>query len=220
MTCIVGLELGGGRVLFGADSMDNDGASFTLARSPKIWQAGDYIIGAAGHSYMCDWLQFCADLPKRVTGDPERWLRSKLIPALECILRGIDKSGDDERHGVDLLIGLAGMVFVVSPRPGEAIRAVDGFGAIGNGSEVAIGSLYTTARLEGFVPEPSDRIEMAINAAASRCLGVGGPIVMLEGSGVSRSLATARKGKASGGKASGGGKVGRRAKPKAGKRRA
>lgn len=181
MTCIVGLELGGGRVLFGADSMDNDGASFTLARSPKIWQAGDYIIGAAGHSYMCDWLQFCADLPKRVTGDPERWLRSKLIPALECILRGIDKSGDDERHGVDLLIGLAGMVFVVSPRPGEAIRAVDGFGAIGNGSEVAIGSLYTTARLEGFVPEPSDRIEMAINAAASRCLGVGGPIVMLEG---------------------------------------
>lgn len=219
MTCIVGLELGGGRVLFGADSMASCGDSYTINSQPKVWQHGDLVFAAAGHMYLCDHLQYSADLPRRVVGDPERWLRNKLLPALEASIRGASKASEDEQHGVEMMIGVAGLVFYVTPQNGEASRPVDGFAAIGNGSEVAIGSLYTTARLEGFVPEPSDRIEMAINAAASRCLGVGGPIVMLEGSTATRP-ATARKGKASGGKASGGGKVGRRAKPKAGKRRA
>lgn len=186
MTCIVGLELGDGRVLFGADSMACGGGFYTTCTDAKIWRGPGYLLGGAGSSRLIDKLKFGTVLPRGPAAGSivEAWLVNKFLPVAQPAARSVMRGGGDDDSDSDfvgLMVGVNGQVFLVDVLDGDIERSVHGFHALGSGSEVALGALFATARLEGFMPDPKDRLELALEASAARCIGVGAPFLFLEG---------------------------------------
>lgn len=189
MTCIVGLELPGGRVMLGADSAASFNDCVTFVTTPKVARHGSMLLGCAGSIQLCEQVTLHSTIPKPppLGASMAKWVTGKLMADINASVRKVLRTPPDgeDRDVVHVLLGVNGEVWWLDPIERWAIRSQRGFSAIGNGAEVAVGSLYTTAQAEGLMPDPRDRIEMSIRAASSRCLGVGGPIVILEGKAVS-----------------------------------
>jgi ATP-dependent protease HslVU (ClpYQ) peptidase subunit len=131
-----------GQVFFGADSAVTAGQDRRLTREPKIWKAGNALMGAAGCGEWCRSLRRLK-WPDDVTLE---WLADQL-PKLKIKGNG------------ELLIGLSSGLYELDGGF-DPFPHADPFAAIGSGSQPAIGSLYASRRMP-----PKRRLTTALEAA-------------------------------------------------------
>ena len=81
------------------------------------------------------------------------------------------KNNEYESSNGAFLVGYQSRLFCIHSDY-SLVEVAQDFHCIGSGEEVALGSLYTSKRL---VSNPVERIELALEAAATFCNGVGAP---------------------------------------------
>jgi len=170
MTAIVGIR-DGKRVLLGADSMAVEGCGSKCVDVPKLWNWDKIIAGGAGPAHVLQAIHFLTDAPKgripKAGPGLTCWVAMKLGPEIQKAAQCAAKEdGDSDQWS--LLLGIRGELYELDCH-GLAYR-VSEYLAVGNGADTAMGALYATA---GMGPEA--RAELALDAASSRCIGVGGP---------------------------------------------
>ena len=165
MTAIVGI-VSGGKTWMGADSCISDNNIRQSTKTPKLWRAGGYLVGAAG---IGGWFAVL------------RRLRWPSVPSEGYMLAGFvaDLLGTADQLGVELpagkesssdgsaLVGGAGRLWYI-----DSDLSVDEFSetACGAGGEAA--RCVLSACPSG---SPSSRITKALNAVAAVRWDVAGP---------------------------------------------
>lgn len=178
MTCIIGL-VHDGRVYIGGDSAGIAGWDLTIRNDPKVFRNGPFLIGFSSSFRMGQLLRYSLKPPLHENGiDTGRYLTTTFIDAVrDCLKAGgyARKESEQENAGF-FLLGYQGRLFRVDSdyQVGESL---DGYDAVGCGSEAARGALYAAAHLP-----PRKRIRLALKASEHLNAGVRGPfhIEMLE----------------------------------------
>lgn len=173
MTCIAGV-VEGGEVFIGADSAGVDSGSlsiFTMTNS-KLFRLGEeMLIGYTSSFRMAQLIKYHLEPPIFDDSDLERQLVTKFIPPLrQCLSEGgFTRKIDGVESGGEFLIGLRGRLFFVDIdfMVGETTH---GYGAVGCGMYLALGSLASTKGLP-----PHGRIIRALEAATLHSAGVRPP---------------------------------------------
>ena len=174
MTCIIGTWDVDGTVILGADSQQSG------SRRPamKLWYEGHAIIGGAGDASLIRWLQ---DHPAEglSEADAAAWcwaylerLRSRAGDV------GLLRDGVQGTRftGTDLLVGLAGRLFVLYDGVRvEEIQRSDAVVAIG---DPTAGEAAYFAAIAGGATPGEVALEMALRAVCRVSADVGGPIVV------------------------------------------
>jgi ATP-dependent protease HslVU (ClpYQ) peptidase subunit len=172
MTCIAGV-VHKGKVWIGGDSAGVcDDHSLTVRSDRKVFVNGDFIMGFTTSFRMGQLLNHSFVPPQRhADQDVMRFMVTDFVNAVrECLKTGGYAERENEvESGGTFLVGYKGRLFMIGGdyQVGEAI---DGFDAVGCGSDIAKGSLYASAKLE-----PRKRIEMALRAAERFSGGVRAP---------------------------------------------
>jgi hypothetical protein len=159
VVCAVSHQSGHGRVVsMLADTAVCSGDELQLSAVPKVRRCGGYVYGVAGDGRACDVAVRWA-LPRWDGSDPRAWVVAELAPVVRQRLRDCDERGAT----LEMLLGVGGVVLYLD----DALNATcwpDGYGAIGAGSSVALGSLYTTRRWPW-----RQRLGEAVRAAERHC---------------------------------------------------
>lgn len=170
MTCIAGVEYGG-RVWIGGDSATMDEKTRYIQASPKVFRRDPFIVGACGDLLWCSrWerIQFVRKPPVQATRI-EAWVRETIFEQWAA-LGETDNTGESAA-----LIAIRGMMFVVE-ECGATWRPRGGYCAIGSGGDIALGSLYTTAKRKLL---PKYRIRLALEASSHHSADVAPPFTVL-----------------------------------------
>lgn len=172
MTCIVGIQHRD-RVYIGGDSAGVAGYSITVRADSKVFTVGPYIMGFTTSFRMGQLLRY-AFKPPEPTGDLEAFLSTTFIDAVRTCLKdgGWLSKNKDQEEGGTFLVGVKGQLFSVES-DFQVGRPLDGYAAVGCGSDLALGALHAT-RERG----PQWRVQTALAAAAYHSAGVSGPFVM------------------------------------------
>jgi ATP-dependent protease HslVU (ClpYQ) peptidase subunit len=179
MTLIVGL-VEDGKVYIGADSLIMWGSKSVQMSTNKIWKTNEMVIGGAGSLVHLQNLQYnlkIPEVPKQYLSSKNgliKYLSTEFFPAFKTsLIRGAlleikDSVGVTD---LDILIGMHGRLFVISAQ-GAVNECVQGYCAIGSGSEFALGVLHT---LQTTDTTPEDKILRALDAAAEHTYSVARP---------------------------------------------
>lgn len=168
MTCIVGFT-DGENVIIGADSAATFGYHSAIIAMPKVFSAGELIIGFAGSprggllmkNHLVNFLRPLYENNEDIT----EFMESEFPEAVRNMFA---QFGHNEREcGVDstatqALIGVRGKLFVMWGDY-SVIEDQGCFNAIGSGMTYAKGSLYTTANIPDVTAE--EKLEMALRSA-------------------------------------------------------
>lgn len=171
MTCIVGL-VEDGQVFIGGDSAGIAGWALTLRKDVKVFRNGDFLIGGTSSFRMLQLLHHAFVPPGYDESiSLEKYMSTTFVDAIrQCLKDGgwAQKTSEQESGGV-FLVGFRGRLFQIEGdyQVGEAI---DGYNAVGCGSDVALGVLYATSNMK-----PKKRIELALQGAEHLNAGVRGP---------------------------------------------
>ena len=157
MTCIVGIA-SEGVVYIGGDRGLSDNDSILSMPRPKVVRCGEYLIGYAGSLGVGQLLQM-TDLP--VPGkNPEKTLRTTFTKAFKDSLEEYGPTISEE-NDTDFLIGVNGKLYEYSVAD-WSVAEVE-YSAVGSGSPIALGSLYTSHTYKD-IPR---RIKIALEAACT-----------------------------------------------------
>lgn len=169
MTAIAGL-VAKGKVYLGGDSAVSLGEDEQwLCREAKVWECGEWLIGAAGSARGAEVLRYSLRLPGLEDGgDSEHIVRTQLPAQIRkaCAESGLD---NDDASGVSALVGLRGKLYLVDGR-GAVVRPAHPFAAIGTGAMCALGAFHVTKGMD-----PIPRLKAVLGACAAYCQGVRGP---------------------------------------------
>ena len=137
-----------------------DSTKIKLAE-PKVFFRSGFLIGYAGtmdgskikHNFEPSWMN---DIP---SNDFDHFMQSDFLKELKSFYEewGIDTSNEAE---LSLLIAARGNIYEHHASDMSMTLLEDGIGAIGTGSEYALGSLYVTPGLPA-----GDRAKIAVDAA-------------------------------------------------------
>lgn len=167
MTVLAGV-VHDGRCYLAADSAVSSGQdSITTCGTPKVWLAGDVVLGVAGDLVARDIVRYHVEVPPFDGGDAHAYVARELVPAVRAALRGAQAADSDH----ELLVGVCGQLMHVDSA-GGATRWACGYGAAGSGADLALGALHATAGLA-----PLDRLRAALEAAAQHNSSVRPPWV-------------------------------------------
>ena len=165
MTCIVAY-VDGNVVLMSSDSCSttDDGAIVVRHGQQKVWTLDcgiQIIVGFCGNFGNGQWVRYGFKWPRYCGMPLERWLISKVQPALR--LSFITRFGPDANVDWNLIVGFPrpGRLFVLSPC-GDIEESEKNFAAIGSGRDVAKGALEA---LESVPMYSWERLELAMAAA-------------------------------------------------------
>lgn len=172
MTCIVGLIDKDGSILIGGDSAGVGGYSKEIRTDRKVFVSGDFVMGFTTSFRMGQLLAFGFSPPKpRVDQDIMHYMVNDFV---DCVRQRLKCGGYAETHngaerGGTFLVGYAGRLFKVEGdyQVGERVQ---GFNACGCGSDLALGSLHSTAKLPA-----RQRVTAALEAAEAFSAGVCAP---------------------------------------------
>lgn len=167
----------------GGDSAGVRDSSLRLLHDTKVFhaRAGDVacLIGYAGSMRAGQLVEHVLQLPAAPAPSEDRrvlvrWFAGEFATAVrDCLQAGgfdpDDSDGDDDASEVELLVGLQGRLFAVGSDL-SIEDPLDGFAAIGTGSEVLKGALWATHAERG-----EDRILCALRAAERFVATVRGP---------------------------------------------
>lgn len=167
MTCIVGIEHDGD-VWIGGDSAGT--ASNMLQRirdDKKVFKKDEFLIGFCGSFRMGQLLRCNLVIPKRKNSvSDESYLVNDFVNAvMKCV---------DSMEG-EIMFGYRGKLYMLYTDL-QVARPSTGFDSVGSGSEVAMGSLYSTAGRYS----PEDRIKMALDASSSNNASVRPPYTIMK----------------------------------------
>jgi ATP-dependent protease HslVU (ClpYQ) peptidase subunit len=172
MTCVVALRHEG-VIYMGCDSAGVGGYSRSNRMDPKIYRVGEMLIGFTTSFRMGQLLGYSLTLPRHHADVPvENWMATAFINAVrDCLKAGgwAEKDKDQERGGT-FLVAYKGRIFTIFSdyQVGENAEP---YAAVGCGEDLALGSLHTSQREEGFI-DPRDRVTAALEAAAAFSAGV------------------------------------------------
>ena len=180
MTCIVAL-IENGIPYFAGDALAvnipnsyHSRANQTVRRQPKIFHKNGMFFGYNGSVRMGQLLEYTLEPPAYVPGqDKIKYLVAHFIPALQGDFK--EAKFDDENIEGGILLALEGELFTINSEFGVCNTA-DGYEAIGQASEVALGSLHTTAELR--LP-PRERLYLALKAAERHTCVVSAPFTYI-----------------------------------------
>lgn len=175
MTCIIGL-IHDGKVFMGGDSAASAGWTVYTLSSRKVFHTpGGFLMGYTGTIRTAQVLRYAFVPPEHPEGmDTDTYLATLFIDALrEATRLAGNELKRDEQESITgaFLVGYRGRLFHICSDFGFT-ELVEGFNCIGSGGEVALGAMYATT---GMPLEPQKRMMLALEAAASFCLGVRGP---------------------------------------------
>ena len=158
MTCIVGI-VDNDIVYIGGDrGISNNDNILSLCR-PKVAKNGEYIIGYAGSQGVG---QLAHIMTTPVIGkDIEKTLRTSFIKSLKTIIEEFGPSNltESENH-TDFLVGCKGRLFEISTNDWSVSELE--YSAVGSGSNIALGSIYTTSLYDLSIKE---RVQIALDSA-------------------------------------------------------
>jgi len=175
MTAIAGV-VKDGTVYMGADgiAVDDSGVQHSRADSKLCILHGGFLIGGAGSPRMFQLVEYVLDLPLIKEGVDFQWMVRCFIPPLRKLMKSHLAEDEDGDLNGGLLVGVEGRLYEVQADYQVAEHEQD-YWAIGNGREVCLGSLASTANYT----EPERRIQVAIGAAAEHLVTVGGKLTIL-----------------------------------------
>lgn len=172
MTCIVGLAESGA-VYIGGDSAGVDSRYALGVRADrKVFRNGDYIMGFTSSFRMGQLLQHSFKPPKRHPDtDIYAFMVTEFVDGVRQCLKdgGYATKEKEAEQGGSFLVGYQGRLFIVHGDYQVADPA-DGFGALGCGDLIALGSMHSTR-----VMEPKFRVLTALEAAERFSAGVRAP---------------------------------------------
>lgn len=181
MTCIVAL-VQDGVTYFAGDSLTvnvphdfhDGGGSQTVRREPKVFQKNGMLFGYSGSVRMGQLLQYELDLPEYVPGTNKlKYLVSDFINAVQD---GFEKAEfGREVLGGNILLAIEGELFTIG-KAFHVCNTADHYESVGKASEVAIGSLHTTAQLG--LP-PLERLFLALKATERHTCVVSAPFTYI-----------------------------------------
>lgn len=171
MTCIVGL-VHKEKVYIGGDSAGVGGYSLSNRADEKIFHNKDFIMGFTTSFRMGQLLRFKFIPPYH---KPEKSTYEYMVvdfveEVRQCLKDGGYASNDKgEEIGGTFLVGYKGELFTIEADY-QVGRQIEGYDAVGCGSEIAKGSLYSTSVLD-----PEERVKQALQASENFSAGVRGP---------------------------------------------
>lgn len=172
MTCIAAV-VEGDRIFMGGDSAASDGLSLLVRADQKVFRNGPMLLGFAGSFRMGQLLRYSFTPPKHQRRkDIHRYMVTDFVDAVrDCLKKGGVAHKQNEVEAVDglFIVGYEGRLFTIDTDY-QVAEAVDGFAAVGSGSDVASGALYVT---EGTTARK--RIRNALEAAERFSAGVRRP---------------------------------------------
>lgn len=178
MTAIIGI-IDNGTVLIGGDSAGVAGTLTQTRSDPKVFRNGPYVIGYTTSFRMGQLLRHAFDppAPPLDTADVHRFMCTTFVDAAREALKtgGWARKDNEQEQGGSFLVGVSGRLFDISSdyQVGEL---ADGYTATGSGWEVALGALYAS---DGIGMSASDRVHLALSAAANFCTGVRPPFTIV-----------------------------------------
>jgi hypothetical protein len=176
MTCIAGVVYRR-VVVIGADSAGVAGLDLTVRRDPKAFRKGEFIFGFTSSFRMGQLLAHAfvpPPLPKKRDQLP-RYMTIDFVDALRACLkeRGWATKQNEQEHAGTFLVGVRGRLFRIEGdyQVGEAL---DGYDAVGCGSDFARGALFATEGAGAIT-----RVKVALAAAERGSAGVRGPFLLV-----------------------------------------
>lgn len=191
MTCVVAV-VENNTVYMGADSAGIAGLSITIRKDSKVFTNGPFILGFTQSFRMGQLLRFKLDPPKQtVSQDDYQYMVTDFIDSVrKCF--SVNGFGDKEATtGGNFLVGYKGRLYTIEKDHQVGIPDVN-YDALGCGSDLALGSLHTTAKFD-FTPE--ERITMALEAATAFSAGVEPPFLILKQEGEAEPQKSVKKSK-------------------------
>jgi 20S proteasome alpha/beta subunit len=161
MTCIVGLRTDLG-VYIGADSAASDSSGgFATVVHPKVFEISNFLVGCTVSFRLMQVLQYCFKPDERKQNESDfQYLVTGFSNKLHDILKEYECSFDEGDPG--LLIGYRGRLY--HTMCDFSIMEYNApYVAIGSGGDYALGSMYSTAKLN---ISPEDRIRIALESAS------------------------------------------------------
>ncbi len=176
MTCIVGL-VENGTVYIGGDSAGIAGLSISIRADEKVFQNGPFIMGFTSSFRMGQLLRYKFDPPQQtVSQDDMTYMVTDFIDGVRRCFSANGFGDKDATIGGTFLVGYKGQLYTIQSDFQVALSK-DPFDAVGCGSDLALGSLYTTSKSTGMKPE--DKVVMALEAASAFSAGVAPPYVIM-----------------------------------------
>lgn len=177
MTCIAGL-IHKDKVYIGGDSAGVANYDLKIRNDKKVFRNGDFIMGFTTSFRMGQLLQYKFHPPTLFNEDGSskdinKYMVTDFVDAVRQCLKdgGYAAKVNEEESGGTFLVGYKDRLFSIEAdyQVGEFI---DGIMAVGCGDDIALGSLYTTAKID---MNPEERIHMALEAAERYSAGVRSP---------------------------------------------
>lgn len=161
----------------GGDSAGVSGLSISTRGDPKVFSVNSFIMGFTtsfrmGQLLMCG---FNPTIPEPSLSRSDLYAHMVTIFIDEVRSRfkyggWMEKTNEQEKGG-DFLVAIHGVLFVIHSDFQVGVP-LDGYDAVGSGSDIAHGALYAT-KILGL--DPRRRIEIALSAAAEHNAGVRPP---------------------------------------------
>jgi ATP-dependent protease HslVU (ClpYQ) peptidase subunit len=170
------------RVWIGGDSAGSDSSSICIRRDPKVFKNSDFLIGYCGSFRLGQLVRYKFTPPDHSEKkDAFEYMVTEFSESIRELAKehGLSKV-DDNVESLDtssLLIGYRGRLFTLEEdfQIGEVETE---YYAIGEGSDLALGSMYTTNKQKrGYTPRK--RLELALEASAKFCKSVSSPFIIL-----------------------------------------
>ena len=177
MTAIAGV-VDQGKVWIGGDSAGVGHLSIQVRTDPKVFKNGEFVIGYTSSFRMGQILEHHLQIPVPLEGQGGMsYMLKSFIPAVKACLKdhGFQKTVYGEDSGGTFLAGYRGELYYIEDDY-QVGRIKDSYYACGCGRDLVLGSLYTTKTMD---MSPTQRIELALNAAAEFSAGVRGPFNIL-----------------------------------------
>ena len=174
MTCIVGfVDKINNCVWIGGDSCGSDGYTQTIVSTPKVFHnKKDIIFGGTSTFRHLDLLHYSDELfEEEYEKINHEYMVIKFIPKVHKLFdSGIFNAGTEKRGG-NFLVGIKDKLFEVQ-NDYSVLESKTGYNAVGCGEVAALGSLFTTEKMN---LSPVERITLALKSAENVNTGVKRP---------------------------------------------
>jgi hypothetical protein len=176
MTAIAGL-VADGKVWIGGDSAGVGGYSLAIRKDSKVFRNGEFVMGCTSSFRMIQLLRYEFTPPTPLEGsDLHKYMVTQFIPAIRALFKnaGFTRIDSSVESGGTFLVGWRKNLFVIFD-DFQVAQLQDNYCACGCGTDLILGSLFTT---EGTEATPRERVEWALQAAERFSAGVRGPFVI------------------------------------------
>jgi ATP-dependent protease HslVU (ClpYQ) peptidase subunit len=177
MTCIVAIKHEG-VVYLGGDSISSDSKNYELRADRKVFtrEKGKYVFGFCGSWRVGQLLQHELVIPKQTSKKSD--MKYMVTDFIDAVIKLLDENTQLKNENnlaytdAVFIVGYKGEIYVVDS-DFQVARMLSPYTSIGSGGEIALGSLYSTDKLQGI--DIRTRLQLALEAAAAYALNVRAP---------------------------------------------